>query len=135
MKNSEIIERWNFLNVLSTEESTKNTPIVLNTISGISGTMLHWYFDINFENLQKASKKVYDAIDKIKPDILKDKDADKESTEFKTAFNDFMKSKELIELLEIENDIVIKTIPFDKLPDNLTGFEWSCIKWMVEKNS
>jgi hypothetical protein len=97
--------------------------------------MLHWYFDINFENLQKAAKRIYEAIDKLKPDILKDKEADRTTDSYKEAESEFLKSKELIELLDIENDIVIKTIPIDKIPDNLTGFAWSCIKWMVERNT
>jgi 4-hydroxyphenylpyruvate dioxygenase-like putative hemolysin len=101
--------------------------------SKIKSTRLQWHRGNNIEKLQKEAKKIYEALDKMKSDEFK---AMKPMDEhFEKLAELFEKQPEVIELLDIESEIVIKNVAIDDLPSDLSGIELQSIGWMIEKNA
>jgi hypothetical protein len=121
MKNGEVLQVYR----VATHE--KLTEIA----SKIRSTRLQWHRGNNIEKLLSFAKKIYSELDKMKSEEFKAMKPTDENFE-KLAIL-FEKQPEVIELLGIESEIVIKKVSIDDLPVDLSGIELQAIGWMIEK--
>jgi len=121
MKNGEVLQIYR----VATHEK------LAEIASNIKSTRLQWHRGINLEKLLNAAKKIYSELDKMKSEEFK---AMKPTDEhFVKMAELFEKQPEVIELLDIESEIVIKKVSIDDLPIDLSGIELQSIAWMIEK--
>lgn len=122
MKNVDVLVRYQFA----------TDPKLATIAAGIKSTKLQWHRGNNLSKLEKGVKQIHVALNEMKSEKLKTMKPDDEG--FRDEIKKFEAQENVLELLEIESEVTIKTVTIDDLPSDLTDMELGSVRWMMEND-